>query len=57
MHSPQFVTVFHAIWEPGTGRLVYSNAGHIISALEVAVQHHVCDIEPFGDMMVVVKRV
>lgn len=26
--SPQFVTVFYAIWEPGTGRLVYANAGH-----------------------------
>jgi GAF domain-containing protein len=26
--SSQFVTVFYAIWEPGTGRLVYANAGH-----------------------------
>lgn len=26
--SPQFVTVFYTIWEPGTGRLVFANAGH-----------------------------
>ncbi len=26
--SSQFVTVFYAIWEPGTGRLVFANAGH-----------------------------
>jgi len=26
--SPQFVTVFYAVWEPGTGRFVFANGGH-----------------------------
>lgn len=26
--SPQFVTVFYAVWEPSTGRVVFANAGH-----------------------------
>ncbi|MBL8046525.1 MAG: SpoIIE family protein phosphatase, partial [Anaerolineales bacterium] len=26
--SSQFVTVFYAVWEPSTGRLIYANGGH-----------------------------
>jgi serine phosphatase RsbU (regulator of sigma subunit) len=28
VRTSQFVTIFYAIWEPGTGRLVYANGGH-----------------------------